>query len=545
MVINDSIIKFLQKNFVVILFFSLFLISGIIIAKDYGIAFDEDIQRVFAQNRLDYITNYFSNLFQEDIRQKKEVIFFQKEYGVVFELPVLLLEKFFGYTSIRDQYIFRHLSIFIFSFFGSIFFYFLSLKRFNSWKLALLSTILLVSTPRIFAQSFYNSKDIVFMYFFLINTFFALNFINKPTNINAFLFALVSSLCIGVRSLGILLPVFIFYFLWIKFLRNDYKIKLKSPILIFLSSLIILTIFFWPTLWENPIKSFFHSLMSFKSYDQYVFNFYLGEFVFAHSNYWHYIPVWILITTPPLIVIIFIYGFCVTLFRVCKRLIKIDSDNDSFDLWRGQYEFQDLLFLSLIIVPIFLTIVIKATLYNGWRHLFFIYPFIILVGINGLRVFYLYLKMNNLKIITKIVPLIISFLIIFNFFWLFKNHPFQNNYFNIFAGSDPHKNFEVDYWGLSNRYALEKIINSDSKEIITVSSISFTPLIQNFNILTNEQRKRLKYTGKIKESDYLINNNIFYGANKHRLLKIPNNFTIYDQLFVDDILITTIYKRNN
>ena len=103
------------------------------------------------------------------------------------------------------------------------------------------------------------------------------------------------------------------------------------------------------------------------------------------------------------IVIIFIYGFCVTFLRLCKRLIKIDYDNNSYDLWRGQYEFQDLLFLSLIIVPIFLTIVFKATLYNAWRHLYFIYPFIILVGINGLRGFYISLKIHNLKFITKIV----------------------------------------------------------------------------------------------------------------------------------------------
>ena len=34
-------------------------------------------------------------------------------------------------------------------------------------------------------------------------------------------------------------------------------------------------------------------------------------------------------------------------------------------------------------------------------------------------------------------------------------------------------------------------------------------------------------------------------GNKYKLKKIPSNFDIYYELFVDDILITTIYKRND
>jgi hypothetical protein len=113
------------------------------------------------------------------------------------------------------------------------------------------------------------------------------------------------------------------------------------------------------------------------------------------------------------------------------------------------------------------------------------------------------------------------------------------------AGSKPHVNFEVDYWGLSNKFILEKILREDTKNIIKVTKISDTSLLENFKILTKKQRQRLQYVGKIDDSDYIINNNIFFHQDFTNVRKIPSNFNVYYELFVDDTLITTIYKRND
>ena len=199
----------------------------------------------------------------------------------------------------------------------------------------------------------------------------------------------------------------------------------------------------------------------------------------------------------------------------------------------------------MFFAPIFLTIVFKSTLYTGWRHLYFIYPFIILIGLNALRIIYLKLNLIKAQNIKRILNFIISIFIIFNFYWMYKNHPFQNNYFNFFAGDKPHNNFEVDYWGLSNRFVLEKILNEDDKQIIAVSAISVTSLAHNFNILTEKQKKRIRYSKDLKSSDYIVNNNIFVWGDKNKLKKMPGNFEVYYELFIDDILITTIYKRSS
>ena len=52
------------------------------------------------------------------------------------------------------------------------------------------------------------------------------------------------------------------------------------------------------------------------------------------------------------------------------------------------------------------------------------------------------------------------------------------------AGKHPHEKFEVDYWGVSNKYALEKILKENQlKEKITISNLSDTSLIQNLKYL--------------------------------------------------------------
>ena len=60
------------------------------------------------------------------------------------------------------------------------------------------------------------------------------------------------------------------------------------------------------------------------------------------------------------------------------------------------------------------------------------------------------------------------------------NHPHQYVYFNFIGGKKPHLNYEIDYWGLSNKYALIKILSSKQKdEVVTVSNVSDTNLNEN------------------------------------------------------------------
>ena len=93
---------------------------------------------------------------------------------------------------------------------------------------------------------------------------------------------------------------------------------------------------------------------------------------------------------------------------------------------------------------------------------------IALFGINLLNS-YLIKKNKNIKYII--------FLILFlpTSFWIYKNHPNQNVFFNVLAGKHFDQKFEMDYWGNSNKAALE-FISKNNDGIIKISNINTNDL---------------------------------------------------------------------
>lgn len=533
--LNKRLIKnFLteKKNifFLIIIFYFIFLFIGTLVFDDYGLAYDEDIQRAIGLSNYEYI----SNIFQEG---KNEII--HPFYGVGFELPAIFLEKILNIKNIKDIYLFRHFFIFFTTFVGHITFFILLQKRFNSIYFSLFGSLVLIITPRFFAESFYNSKDIVFMHSFIICTFFGLKFLEKPNLLSSFLFALFTAWAINIRMVALLVPLIILYFVIIKYLRKEYHFPIFYNIFFYFIFLSIFTIFFWPYLWANPVKNLINVFFLFENHATFATNFYLGKYINAKVVDWYYLPLWILVTTPFYVLFFFILGFVKNVRRTTNRLLSINEKNNFNDLWRGKKELFNLIFVSFVFISIFLAIILKLPLYNGWRHFYFIYPFILIIALTEIKFAFIFYKKFKLILI-----LFLFFGIIFQIKWMTISHPYQNVYFNFIAGSKPHLNYEVDYWGLSNKYVLNKILSSDKKkEIISISNISDTSLIFNLNLLNTSNKKRIIYKDISQNADYLIDNNYFFNQKNRGRRKILKDYYFFDQLYVGKTLVTTIYKK--
>jgi len=61
-------------------------------------------------------------------------------------------------------------------------------------------------SPRIFADAFFNSKDIPFLAVFIINIHTMMRLFDRPTWSRALCHALVSGILIAIRVLGLLIP---------------------------------------------------------------------------------------------------------------------------------------------------------------------------------------------------------------------------------------------------------------------------------------------------------------------------------------------------
>ena len=112
------------------------------------------------------------------------------------------------------------------------------------------------------------------------------------------------------------------------------------------------------------------------------------------------------------------------------------------------------------------------------------------------------------------------------------------------AGKEIEKKFEMDYWGLSNKQALDYILKMENKKLIKIGSAGPISIENSKKILNVKKRNRIKVTDN-KDADYIIDNYInWHGKYKKSEHLIPNNFEIYKEIFVNNMRILSIYKKN-
>ncbi len=475
------------KNLHILIFY---LITTILIAlfvyKDYGVSWDEDVQRKTAKLNFDYI-------FRGD---KSLKTWKDRDYGVAFELPLVILEKAFKWEKPNGDetnvYYNRHFFTHLFYLFGGVFLYLLVVQLFKSKLYGILSLLLYVLNPRIYAHSYINSKDIPLMIMFIMCFYFFIRFVKKRSLKNIFILSFVSAILINVRIVGVIFPVMtIFYLLifdFVDFRFKNYK-KTLHNLGTYIFSTSILVYSFWPNLWLNPFSNFIASFvnMSHFRHDSYVLTF--GEMIKASSDKSYFFK-WFFTTNPLLYIILGCLGLLLMLFCVLK------SKGNFLLKKQNRY----IAFISSFMVASLIIIIGRGSvLYNGWRQLFFVYPsFIILV------LFSMYFFKH--KKIHKYIILAFVFYAVFVCYSQIKIHPYQTVYFNEIITSKKNyraENFELDYWGHSYKEAILNLISFDKSPKIKVA-FSEKIGMANVKMLNLKDKQRIVYEKDVNEADYFI-----------------------------------------
>ena len=504
------------KNYIGIVLIVTASIVALFTYDEYGISWDE-----LQQHRLGELN--YNYLFKGD----KSLFSFQdKDYGVAFELPLIMIEKVLNLENSRDVFLSRHL-ITHFFFLASAFFCFLLVDFIYKNKL-LASTgfLLIVLNPRLYAHSFLNTKDIPFMSMFLVCFYLIAIAFDKKNNFRFILAGIGLGLLINIRIAGVLLFCCVLFFLIIDYFlcRGNKKLQQQNIYLILLVFTVTLAtiIISWPFLWNNPFGNFafaFKNMAVFRWKGYVLFN---GELINVGNLYWYYGIVWFGITTP------IVYLFT-GLFGIVLLLVKFSKNPSHF--LSNTKERNIILYLVCLITPIALVIILKSVIYDGWRQLYFIYPSFVLLVIYGLN----YLSKTKIKFLA-ISVFVLAFSLVLYF--MVYNFPFQNIYFNrLVDHSTPEhlrKNFEMDYWGVSYKQSLEYILNVDKSDTINIVVDNY-PGYANSMILTEEENKRINYVD-FKDAKYFITNYRWhpqdyeeYSKYKWHSIKVMNNSinTIY------------------
>jgi len=508
-------------------------------SRNYGMNWDEYSFVEYGKDLL----NFYLALGKESTLQAKynspnyEISVY---YGGMVELITEITNRIF---SSRDPFDNHHLVTAIFGFIGVVFCG-LTAKEISNWRTAIISSCFLFVTPVFFANSMHNSKDIPFAVGNITALYFIIVILKKWPNVKWYTYtalALAIAVTIGIRVGGILLIAYtcLFFVAKIFYLYLEGEIASKKeafyeikkgvlPLGLTVLAGYLVSLLFWPYAFFNPKTAptnafkFFSNIYYFDSY-----NLFEGAWIHRWEIPWYYIPKWIAITTPLFISLTPIL-LVILLVRIKNNLPK------QLLLFSAM-----LLFTSLF--PIIFIIIKKSNVYDGWRHLYFVYPpLVVICSIIWEKLFSV-----SSKQIQKILSITLLIFILQPFFFMLRNHPNEQFYFSPLIGGieGAFKNYEIDYYGTSIRGAIEWI--AKNPDVIKSSNkIRINSLYGGHNNPKHYINKypQLVYVDVTDSSDYsLVLPSI--AKNNHDLLaNWPPKNTVHE-IKVDGVPIIAIVKN--
>ena len=405
-----NVFPFFKKHFAGCLILITSMALGFIIFGNYGIAWDEPEQREVGLKTFNYVFHGDTSLNE----------FKDRYYGVAVELPLIFLEKTLRLEDPRAIYRMRHSVTHLFFLLCAFIFYLLIWVLFRNKPLAVAGYLMLLLSPRIYAQSFFNTKDIPFMCMFIPCFLASVIAFRDKKILNFIVFGILSGLLINIRIMGIMLPVFVTIMILIDLIKGPLRKKTLVNYGVYIFFMVMVTFLTWPWLWKAPLAHFWEAFTCMSKYKWNGNILVYGNYVRASAIDWMYIPHWFGLTTPLLYLFFGTigFGFLVTRFLREPGVFLFPTNDRNY-----------LLYLVSFLSPVILVILLHSTLYDGWRQMYFIYPAFLLVAIYGLS------ALLNSKIFSgDMLRVAIFTLVLLSFTGtastMVKSHPFEDIYFN-------------------------------------------------------------------------------------------------------------------
>ena len=500
-----------RKNYrwIVVILFVLMTAFGLLVTPDYGMPWDELTEiRVLGTNVREYAglilgadakpVQSSTGLEFLDVSENVDIDHGQSVYYPF--APALFAN--YGEGGARTLMLLWHGYTFLIFMTGVCAIYFIASYLLRNWKYGITASLLLYLSPRFFAESHYNNKDIMAMVMILWCLWFAIRFIEKKTVGSAVLFALFGALATNMRVTG--LAFFglcgVLYLVTIS-VRREWSIKAFLLGIVALIGFVAFYAALTPGLWNDPSKfiQYVYSRSSnFSDWPGYVF--YMGYT--QRPVPWHYIPVMIAITTPLLVLVLMIFG------NLTALISSFRTKSKSF--FAGEQKYFGMM---LVFVWAFLgfAMITRPILYDSWRHFYFLYGILLLLAVYGLKTL---VDLLNAKwkwvAVGAVGAQILAMLVM-----VILSHPFQFVYYNALAGSNPGAKYDLDYWNVSQAQTLMQLIDTvDSDELITVTCADWYTgdgLEKAYNILPENYKSRMRlvfvgYYTIARGADYLMIN---------------------------------------
>lgn len=445
------------------------LLLMLVMAWNSGMNSDESFQVDYSSKLVQFYTTMgkdTSALYVEDGQMHY--------YGGFFDLTAGLINKALGFDEYdRAYHGVRHLLVALLGFLA-IFFTALLGREIGGWRVGLLTLVLMFFSARFLGHSLMNPKDIPFSAGFCIALLYMVRLLAKMPTIDwkaALGLSLGIGLAFGTRAGGLLLVTYLVLFAALDFIlkygvRNMLRhgkvvAKYLGAILAVSIAAYLLGILTWPAALVDPLNHPMEALREFSKLGIKIRVQFMGLNIMSDDTPWYYLLVW-LFKTVPLYTLVGFVGSLVLLPVFLKRFSVIPI----------------VLVYFASIFPVAYVIYKDSLLYDGWRHLLFVYPTILLMA----SLFWVVLEsffVNNRNGRFGIW-LILGLMILESAIFIVRNPQFPYLYFNPIGGGlyGAYGYYETDYWGVSIKQAIqwmerEGILHENMEQPITLATTFF------------------------------------------------------------------------
>ena len=422
-------------------------LAGWGVLDDYGIGPDEANQQKIARATVDYVADMPDALRQDPDRYYGSVLEL-KYYGPVFELALWAAERVLGLQDSRAVALLRHYLTHLLFVGAGWCCARIAFHLYGSRALALCALGLFVLHPRLYAHSFVNSKDLPFLSLFMLALYLLHRACRRDTAAAFALCGVGVGLLTSVRVLGAML------FVAALALRACDAIgaadgPARRRVLrtggLFAAVSALTTYVTFPYLWPDPVGRFIEVFTLMNRHPVENDDLFRGALVPYTEVLPDYIPVWLAITTPPLALLLASGGAAALLRRVAIQ---------PGAALRNTPERFGLLLLACFVLPLLLVVLLRSNLYNGWRQMYFLYAPLCLLATAGLQAAAGALPARRSRLYGAAGLGLGA-----TAFAMAGLHPHQSDYFNFLVNrAAPERlaaQYELDYWGLTSRAALD------------------------------------------------------------------------------------------
>ena len=414
---------------------------------DYGVTWDEDVHNWYGIEALNY---YLSGFADQRALHFKDLV----NYGAAFDMIAAALNR----VSPLGVYETRHLLDVVFGLFGVVGCWRLG-RALGGARAGFFALLFLLLTPNYYGQMFNNPKDIpfavggVWALYCMVKMLPALP---RPPAHLVIKLGLAIGLALGVRIGGLLFLCYLALLLGLSALWQATRTRRPQvlwtagwtslwrvllPVAAIAGAVMLL---FWPWGQQDPLDNTLKALAFFSHQTFPYSTLFDGRFVAATNLPWDYLPTYIVLALPELVVALLIAAVAMAGTATVRVLA-----GGSFAARR--VEALGLFLIGFAIVfPVAYAIAIKAVLFDGMRHFIFVLPPIAAAAALAMdrtvgwlsrmpyrQPVYAALGVYAVAHVTTMVLL----------------HPDQYVYYNAFVGGvdGAQRNFKLDYW--ANSYA--------------------------------------------------------------------------------------------